>query len=66
MSGMYDQPGSSDVSESSMKAYPEVERGRPIGRATDPVGFLNAGEQRAREMQVRLRMHKWNATLVVS
>ena len=58
MSGMYDQPPSSDVPESSMSAYPSVGRGRPVGRAVDPVGFLNAGEQRAREMQVEIETVK--------
>eukprot|EP00518_Triparma_eleuthera_P002743 CAMPEP_0182458892 /NCGR_PEP_ID=MMETSP1319-20130603/4120_1 /TAXON_ID=172717 /ORGANISM="Bolidomonas pacifica, Strain RCC208" /LENGTH=109 /DNA_ID=CAMNT_0024657671 /DNA_START=234 /DNA_END=559 /DNA_ORIENTATION=+ len=58
MSGMYDQPPSSDVPESSMSAYPSVGRGRPMGRAVDPVGFLNAGEQRAREMQVEIETVK--------
>ncbi|GMH82278.1 hypothetical protein TrVE_jg4834 [Triparma verrucosa] len=66
MSGMYDQPPSSDLPPSGMKAYPNVERGVPVGRAVDAVGFHNAGEQRSREMQVEIETIKLLRQDVVS
>jgi hypothetical protein len=46
---MYNEP---KVSASSLPPYPHSERGSERGRAADPVQFLLAAEQRARERQV--------------
>ena len=55
MSGMYDEKSTSDITLSPFQASA---RGVPVGRATDPVAFLNAGEQRAREFQVSIETVK--------
>ncbi len=57
MSGMYDDPAHSEV---DLKPYPNVTRGTKdgLGRAKDPAGFIRAGEQRAREMQVEIETIK--------
>lgn len=49
MTDMYDEPKTTPV---SMPPYPHSERGQPRGRAADPVQFLLAAEQRARERQI--------------
>mmetsp|Transcript_41332 Transcript_41332/g.58168 ORF Transcript_41332/g.58168 Transcript_41332/m.58168 type:complete len:109 (-) Transcript_41332:246-572(-) len=49
MTSMYDEP---KIMDGSLKAYPHEERGQERGRAKDPIKFLQATEQRARERQV--------------
>uniref|UniRef100_A0A7S4NIE6 NADH dehydrogenase [ubiquinone] 1 beta subcomplex subunit 10 n=1 Tax=Odontella aurita TaxID=265563 RepID=A0A7S4NIE6_9STRA len=49
MSGMYDEP---KVSAVKLTPYPHEELGRKDGPAKDPVKFLQAAEQRARERQI--------------
>uniref|UniRef100_A0A7S2IBJ5 NADH dehydrogenase [ubiquinone] 1 beta subcomplex subunit 10 n=1 Tax=Helicotheca tamesis TaxID=374047 RepID=A0A7S2IBJ5_9STRA len=49
MTDMYDPPKVSDV---KLRPYPHEERGKEFGRANDPVKFLQAAEQRARERQI--------------
>jgi len=52
---MYDEPTVSDV---KLTPYPHEERGVQYGRAKDPVKFLQAAEQRAREHQVAIETIK--------
>mmetsp|Transcript_9027 Transcript_9027/g.19137 ORF Transcript_9027/g.19137 Transcript_9027/m.19137 type:complete len:112 (-) Transcript_9027:210-545(-) len=51
MTDMYDEPRISAV---NLKPYPHEEHGREgdVGRALDPVKYLQATEQRARERQI--------------
>mmetsp|Transcript_8715 Transcript_8715/g.12389 ORF Transcript_8715/g.12389 Transcript_8715/m.12389 type:complete len:109 (-) Transcript_8715:119-445(-) len=49
MTSMYDE---TKVSAVQMPAYPHEERGQPVGRAKDPVKYLQSVEQRARERQI--------------
>mmetsp|Transcript_21665 Transcript_21665/g.31389 ORF Transcript_21665/g.31389 Transcript_21665/m.31389 type:complete len:104 (+) Transcript_21665:222-533(+) len=49
MTEMYNPPKVSDV---KLRPYPHEERGKEFGRPADPVKFLQATEQRARERQV--------------
>uniref|UniRef100_A0A7S2UB87 NADH dehydrogenase [ubiquinone] 1 beta subcomplex subunit 10 n=1 Tax=Attheya septentrionalis TaxID=420275 RepID=A0A7S2UB87_9STRA len=49
MTSMYDEP---KVMAGTLPPYPHEERGSEFGRAKDPVKFLQAVEQRARERQV--------------
>merc|ERR1719384_1175141 len=51
MTSMYDAP---KVSEANLKPYPHEERGKERGRAADPVKFIQAAEQRARERQIAI------------
>mmetsp|Transcript_6165 Transcript_6165/g.8923 ORF Transcript_6165/g.8923 Transcript_6165/m.8923 type:complete len:102 (+) Transcript_6165:134-439(+) len=55
MSGMYDDVRVPDV---QLKPYPHEGRGSQRGRAKDPVKYLQAAEQRARERQVAIETVK--------
>jgi len=55
MTDMYDEPKTSQV---QLPAYKHSERGSERGRAQDPVAFLRATEQRARERQIAIETVK--------
>lgn len=48
---MYEDPKAMEA-DGNLKPFPHEERGSERGRAKDPVKFLQAAEQRARERQV--------------
>jgi len=55
MTDMFDEHTVSDV---KLNPYPHEERGQERGRAKDPVKFLQAVEQRARERQIAIETVK--------
>eukprot|EP00520_Triparma_pacifica_P003290 CAMPEP_0118639532 /NCGR_PEP_ID=MMETSP0785-20121206/4272_1 /TAXON_ID=91992 /ORGANISM="Bolidomonas pacifica, Strain CCMP 1866" /LENGTH=109 /DNA_ID=CAMNT_0006530863 /DNA_START=18 /DNA_END=344 /DNA_ORIENTATION=+ len=58
MSGMYDQPSTSDRDSADMKAFPHAPFVPMGSRAGDAVANIRAGEERSREMQVEIETVK--------
>ncbi|GMH49795.1 hypothetical protein TrRE_jg11291, partial [Triparma retinervis] len=58
MSGMYDQPSTSDRSSEDMAAFDPKPFTKMGTRAFDAVANIRAGEERGREMQVEIETVK--------